>query len=65
MRLFCVFFVLAAHVLLNAVISRVLAWFWAGFEKIVLFYDTVFWIFGALDCLRFFVGCCYFSSFGV
>ena len=64
MRLFCVFVVFAAHVLLNAVISRVLAWFWVVLGKIAFFYDTVFWRFGALDFLRFFVGCCYFSSFG-
>ena len=29
-----------------------------------VFYDIVFMRFGALDFLRFFVGCCYFSSFG-
>ena len=50
---FGVFFVLAVHVLLNADISRVLAWFWVGFEKIAFFCDTVFWHVGALDCLRF------------
>ena len=65
MRLFCVFVVFAAHVLLNAVISRVLAWFWVDFRKIAFFYDTAFWRFGALDFLRLFVGCCYFSSFGL
>ena len=29
-----------------------------------VFYDIVFMRFGALDFLRFFVGCCYFSSLG-
>ena len=58
------FFVLAIVVLRNAAISRVLAWFWVGFGKIAFFYDTVFfWHFGILDFLRFFLGCCYFSSF--
>ena len=52
-RLFCVFVVFAAHVLLNAVFSRVLAWFWVDFRKIVYFYDTVFLHFGILDFWRF------------
>ena len=62
---FLCFFVLATVVLRNAVISRVLAWFWVGFGKIAFFYDTVFGILGILDFLRFFLGCCYFSSFGL
>ena len=57
------FFVLATVVLLNAVISRVLAWLWVDLGKIAFFYDTVFWRFAILDCLRFFVGRCNFSSF--
>ena len=61
---FLCFFVLATVVLLNAVISRVLAWFWVDLGKIAFFYDTVFgvsqsWI------VRDFVGRCYFSSFGL
>ena len=62
--LFVLLFVLATVVLLNAVISRVLAWFWVDLGKIAFFYDTVFgvsqsWI------VRDFVGRCYFSSFGL
>ena len=52
-RLFCVFVVFAAPVLLNAVISRVLAWFWVVLGKIAFFYDTVFLHFGILDFWRF------------
>ena len=52
--LFSVCFVLATVVLLNAVISRVLAWFWVDLEKIALFYDTVLWHFGILDFCVFF-----------
>ena len=51
---FLCFFVLATVVLLNAVISRVLAWFWVDLEKIALFYDTVLWHFGILDFCVFF-----------
>ena len=51
--LFRVFFVLATVVLLNVVISRVLAWFWVDLGKIAFFYDTVFWRFAILDCSRF------------
>ena len=40
--LFVLLFVLATVVLLNAVISRVLAWFWVDLGKIAFFYDTVF-----------------------
>ena len=44
----------AVHVLLNAVISRVLGWFWVGLGKIgVFFYDTVFLRFGILEFWRF------------
>ena len=55
-------FVLATVVLRNAVISRVLAWFWVGFGKIAFVYDTVFRHF-ATWIVRVFVGRCYFSSF--
>ena len=52
---FLCFFVLATVVLLNAVISRVLAWFWVDLGKIALFFMTLlFWHFGILDFLRFF-----------
>ena len=61
----CVFVVFAVHVLLHAVISRVLGWFWVRLGKIPFCYDTVFWRFGILDFWRFFVGRCYFSSFGL
>ena len=40
MRLFLCFFVFAVHVLLTAVISRVLAWFWVGFGKIAFFLNV-------------------------
>ena len=52
MRLFCVFVVFAVHVLLNAVTSRVLGWFWVGLGKIAFFFMTLFfcvlesWTFG-------------------
>ena len=65
-RLFCVFVVFAAHVLLNAVISRVLAWFWVVLGKIAFFfYDTVFFALWNLGLLAFLVGCWYFWSFGL
>ena len=47
---FLCFFVLATVVLLNAVISRVLAWFWVGFGKIA-FFVTLF--FGILESWTF------------
>ena len=50
---FLCFFVLATVVLLNAVISRVLAWFWVDLGKIAFFYDTVFRRFAILDCSLF------------
>ena len=53
-----VFFVLATVVLLNAVISRVLAWFW-------VFLCHCFLAFRNLGLFAFFVGRCYFSSFGL
>ena len=48
--LFVLLFVLATVVLLNAVISRVLAWFWVGFGKIA-FFVTLF--FGILESWTF------------
>ena len=42
--LFVLLFVLATVVLLNAVISRVLAWFWVGFGKIAFFVRLFFGI---------------------
>ena len=62
--LFLCFFVLATVVLLNAVISLVLAWFWVDLGKIAIFYDTVFLAFRNLGLFAFCVGRCYFSSFG-
>ena len=51
--LFVLLFVLATVVLLNAVISRVLAWFWVDLGKIAFSYDTAFWRFAILDCSLF------------
>ena len=48
-----VFFVLATVVLRNAVISRVLAWFWVGFGKIA-FFMTLFLAFWNLGLFAFF-----------
>ena len=50
---FLCFFVLATVVLLNAVISRVLAWFWVDLGKIAFSYDTGFWRFAIWDCSLF------------
>ena len=50
---FLCFFVLATVVLRNAVISRVLAWFWVGFGKIA-FFMTLFLAFWNLGLFAFF-----------
>ena len=63
-RCFCVFVVFAAHVLLNAVISRVLAWFWVVLGKIAFFMTLFFCILESWT-LAFLVGCWYFWSFGL
>ena len=64
-RPFSCFFVLATVVLLNVVISRVLAWFWVDLGKIAFFYMTLFLAFRNLGLFGVFVGRCYFSSFGL
>ena len=61
---FLCFFVLATVVLLNAVISRVLAWFGWTSERSRFVYDTVFWRFAILDCSRFLLGAAISRVFG-